>query len=64
MDAIALLTRDHRIVEQVLRDYDAACSDRQRRGVVETTTETGRPAYEPVIHELPSIRREPKIASM
>jgi hemerythrin-like domain-containing protein len=35
MDAIELLEHDHRMVEQLLRDYDAAGSDQQRRGVVE-----------------------------
>lgn len=35
MDAIDLLKHDHRIVEQMFRDYRAAASDRQRRGVVE-----------------------------
>jgi hemerythrin-like domain-containing protein len=35
MDAIELLKHDHRIVEQMFRDYEAAMSDRQRRGVVE-----------------------------
>lgn len=35
MDAVELLKHDHRMVEQLLRDYDAAHSDRQRRGVVE-----------------------------
>jgi hemerythrin superfamily protein len=35
MDAIELLTHDHRMVEQLFRDYRAAASDRQRRGVVE-----------------------------
>lgn len=35
MDAVELLKHDHRIVEQMFRDYDAAMSDRQRRGVVE-----------------------------
>jgi hemerythrin superfamily protein len=35
VDAIELLKHDHRMVEQLFRDYDAAASDRQRRGVVE-----------------------------
>src|SRR5207248_9286103 len=35
MDAIELLEHDHRMVEQLFRDYPAAASDRQRRGVVE-----------------------------
>lgn len=35
MDAVELLKHDHRMVEQLLRDYDAAHSDLQRRGVVE-----------------------------
>ncbi|MBO0776747.1 MAG: hemerythrin domain-containing protein [Actinobacteria bacterium] len=35
MDAIELLKHDHRIVEQMFRDYQAAMSDRQRRGVAE-----------------------------
>jgi hemerythrin superfamily protein len=35
MDAIELLKHDHRMVEQLFRDYDAAASDEQRRGVVE-----------------------------
>jgi hemerythrin superfamily protein len=36
MDAIDLLTHDHRMVEQLFRDYRAAASARQRRAVVET----------------------------
>jgi hypothetical protein len=35
MDAIESLERDHRVVEQMLRDYQSAASDTQRRGVVE-----------------------------
>lgn len=35
MDAIELLKHDHRMVEQLFRDYGAAASDQQRRGVVE-----------------------------
>jgi hemerythrin superfamily protein len=35
MDAIELLSHDHRIVEQLLRDYDIAATDAQRRGVVD-----------------------------
>jgi hemerythrin superfamily protein len=35
VDAIELLKHDHRMVEQLFRDYDAAHSDAQRRGVVE-----------------------------
>ncbi len=35
MDAIELLKHDHRMVEQLFRDYQAAASDEQRRGVVE-----------------------------
>lgn len=35
MDAIELLEHDHRMVEQLFRDYGAAASDAQRRGVVE-----------------------------
>jgi hemerythrin superfamily protein len=35
MDAIELLCHDHRMVEQLFRDYQAARSDTQRRGVVE-----------------------------
>lgn len=35
MDAIELLEHDHRIVEQMFVDYEAAKSDTQRRGVVE-----------------------------
>jgi hemerythrin superfamily protein len=35
MDAIELLEHDHRMVEQLFRDYPAAASDTQRRGVVE-----------------------------
>ncbi|MBV9142719.1 MAG: hemerythrin domain-containing protein [Pseudonocardiales bacterium] len=35
MDAIELLCHDHRMVEQLFRDYAAAGSDSQRRGVVE-----------------------------
>lgn len=41
MDAIELLKHDHRMVEQLFRDYDAAGGppggDEQRRGVVEVT---------------------------
>ena len=35
MDAIELLEHDHRIVEQLFRDYRMAASDEQRRAVVE-----------------------------
>ncbi|MCA1822391.1 MAG: hemerythrin domain-containing protein [Pseudonocardia sp.] len=35
MDAIELLCHDHRMVEQLFRDYQAVGSDNQRRGVVE-----------------------------
>lgn len=35
MDAIELLKHDHRMVEQLFRDYQAAASAQQRRGVVE-----------------------------
>ncbi len=35
MDALELLCHDHRMVEQLFRDYQAAGSDSQRRGVVE-----------------------------
>jgi hemerythrin superfamily protein len=35
MDAIDLLKHDHRMVEQLFRDYRSAASDTQRRGVVE-----------------------------
>lgn len=35
MDAIELLKHDHRMVEQLFRDYESAASDVQRRGVVE-----------------------------
>lgn len=35
MDAIELLCHDHRMVEQLFRDYQAAATDAQRRGVVE-----------------------------
>ncbi|GHD97074.1 hemerythrin domain-containing protein [Streptomyces naganishii] len=35
MDAIELLKHDHRMVEQLFRDYHAAASDTQRRGVAE-----------------------------
>jgi hemerythrin superfamily protein len=35
MDAIDLLKHDHRMVEQLFRDYRSAASDAQRRGVVE-----------------------------
>jgi transcriptional antiterminator Rof (Rho-off) len=34
-DAIELLCHDHRMVEQLFRDYQAAASETQRRGVVE-----------------------------
>jgi hemerythrin superfamily protein len=36
MDAIELLTHDHRMVEQLFRDYHAAASVAQRRAVIET----------------------------
>ncbi|MEU6369296.1 hemerythrin domain-containing protein [Streptomyces sp. NPDC046931] len=36
MDAIELLKHDHRMVEQLFRDYHTAASGRQRRAVVET----------------------------
>jgi hemerythrin superfamily protein len=36
MDAIELLRHDHRMVEQLFRDYYAAASRPQRRAVVET----------------------------
>ncbi|MGI5347897.1 hemerythrin domain-containing protein [Streptomyces sp. CA-250714] len=36
MDAIDVLEHDHRMVEQLFRDYHAAASARQRRAVVET----------------------------
>ncbi|EHR51781.1 hemerythrin HHE cation binding domain-containing protein [Saccharomonospora marina XMU15] len=35
LDAVELLKHDHRMVEQLFRDYRAAASDQQRRGVVE-----------------------------
>ena len=35
MDATEVLRHDHRVVEQLFRDYRAAKSDAQRRGVVE-----------------------------
>jgi hemerythrin superfamily protein len=35
MDAIELLCHDHRMVEQLFRDYQAANSETQQRGVVE-----------------------------
>jgi hemerythrin superfamily protein len=35
MDALEMLNHDHRMVEQLFRDYKAAKSDDQRRGVVE-----------------------------
>ncbi|WP_199431960.1 hemerythrin domain-containing protein [Qaidamihabitans albus] len=37
MDAIELLKHDHRMVEQLFRDYEAAATAEQRRGVVEIT---------------------------
>ncbi|MGX4687823.1 hemerythrin domain-containing protein [Streptomyces sp. JNUCC 63] len=37
MDAIELLKHDHRMVEQLFRDYHAAASQTQRRGVIELT---------------------------
>ncbi|PRX50991.1 hemerythrin HHE cation binding domain-containing protein [Prauserella shujinwangii] len=37
MDAIELLAHDHRMVEQLFRDYHAAASAEQRRGVVQIT---------------------------
>jgi hemerythrin superfamily protein len=35
MDAIELLKHDHRMVEQLFRDYQAAASEQQKRGVVD-----------------------------
>lgn len=35
MDALEMLNNDHRMVEQLFRDYKSAASDDQRRGVVE-----------------------------
>ena len=35
MDAIELLSHDHRMVEQLFRDYAAAASEHQWRGVVD-----------------------------
>jgi hemerythrin superfamily protein len=35
MDAVELLQHDHRMVEQLFRDYHSAASAQQRRGVVE-----------------------------
>lgn len=35
MDAVQILEHDHRMVEQLFRDYHAAASDTQRRAVVE-----------------------------
>jgi hemerythrin superfamily protein len=35
MDAIELLSHDHRMVEQLFRDYAAAASEAQRKGVVD-----------------------------
>lgn len=35
MDAIELLSHDHRMVEQLFRDYAAAASEQQSRGVVD-----------------------------
>jgi hemerythrin superfamily protein len=35
MDAIELLKHDHRMVEQLFRDYRAAASDQQRKGVID-----------------------------
>lgn len=35
MDALEMLDNDHRMVEQLFRDYQAAKTDDQRRGVVE-----------------------------
>jgi hemerythrin superfamily protein len=35
MDAIELLAHDHRMVEQLFRDYESAASVAQKRGVVE-----------------------------
>jgi hypothetical protein len=35
MDVIEMLEHDHRMVEQLFRDYQAARTDEQRRGVVE-----------------------------
>ncbi|MBE1532189.1 hemerythrin domain-containing protein [Actinomadura algeriensis] len=35
MDAIDLLKHDHRMVEQLFRDFNAAASGRQRRGVID-----------------------------
>ena len=35
MDALDVPAHDHRMVEQLFRDYHAAASDAQRRAVVE-----------------------------
>lgn len=35
MDAVELLEHDHRVVEQMFRDYGAAANPTQRRGVVD-----------------------------
>ena len=35
MDAIELLEHDHRMVEQLFRDFEAAASDDQKKGVVD-----------------------------
>jgi hemerythrin superfamily protein len=35
VDAIELLEHDHRMVEQLFRDYGAAASDQQKKGVVD-----------------------------
>ncbi|WP_225834447.1 hemerythrin domain-containing protein [Streptomyces sp. NK08204] len=35
MDALEVLVHDHRMVEQLFRNYHAAASDKQRRAVVE-----------------------------
>ncbi|MCH0559454.1 hemerythrin domain-containing protein [Streptomyces sp. MUM 16J] len=35
MDALDMLMHDHRMVEQLFRDFGASASERQRRGVVE-----------------------------
>lgn len=35
MDALEMLNNDHRMVEQLFRDYETAKNDQQRRGVVD-----------------------------
>ncbi len=55
MDAIEVLCDDHRMVEQLFRDYQAARIDTQRRGVVEIVV-SRRPSSPSVLDRHPELR--------